>query len=179
MVVATTFFKTSSRRFPEDVLNISLRRLKTSSRLFLAKAKGHQETIYGPSMYALNYKHITTLITRHTNWINLNKQNPLKHENNMEFMKTCFPMKCQTRIHSLHELKNFSNIGVLQTVVLLSPNKAQLFFPNKRTNLSPLLTDVFTRFHALHNFGADAAGNREIIKPVRTLVSNRLNHPWI
>ena len=82
-------------------------------------------------------------------------------------------------MHSLHELKNFSNIGVLQTVVLLSPNKAQLFFPNKRKNLSPLLTDVFTRFHALHNFGADAARNREIIKPVRTLVSNRLNHPWI
>ena len=53
----------------------------------------------------------------------------------------------------------------------------EYFFPNKKKKLSPFRTDVSIRFHALHTLGADAARNREIMRPVRTLVlvSNRLN----
>ena len=39
--------------------------------------------------------------------------------------------------------------------------------------------DVSIRFHALRTLGADAARNIEIMKPVRTLLSNGLNCPWI
>ena len=55
------------------------------------------------------------------------------------------------------------------------------FFPNKKKNLSPFRTDVPIRSHALRTLGAGAARNREIMKPVRTLVlvSNRLNCLWI
>ena len=58
------FQETSSRPLPGDVLKTSLRRLKTS-RIFLVRAKGHLETIYGLSIYVrtfyLSYLHITTL----------------------------------------------------------------------------------------------------------------------
>ena len=55
------------------------------------------------------------------------------------------------------------------------------FFSNKGKNLSPFRTDVPIRSHALCTLGAGAARNREIMKPVRTLVlvSNRLNCSWI
>ena len=55
------------------------------------------------------------------------------------------------------------------------------FFPNKKKNLSPFRADVPIRFHALCTLGAGAARNREIMKPVRTLVlvSNSLNCLWI
>ena len=51
------------------------------------------------------------------------------------------------------------------------------FFQNKRKNFSPFRTDVPISYHALRTLGADAARNREIMRPVRTLVlvSNRLN----
>ena len=51
------------------------------------------------------------------------------------------------------------------------------FFPNKRKNQkNPLLTDIPIRFHVLGRLGAGAARNREIMKPVRALESNWLNH---
>ena len=54
------FQETSSRPLPADILK-TLRNLKTS-RLFLVRAKDHQETIYGLSIYVvLNYLQITTL----------------------------------------------------------------------------------------------------------------------
>ena len=53
------------------------------------------------------------------------------------------------------------------------------FFPNKRKNLSPFRYDIPIRFLALRTLGAGAARNRKIMKPVRTLVSHRLNRPWI
>ena len=40
-------------------------------------------------------------------------------------------------------------------------------------------TDALIRFYALRTLRAGAARNREIMKPVRALVSNRLNCPWI
>ena len=49
-----------------------------------------------------------------------------------------------------------------------------ILFPNKRKTIGPLFTDVPIRFYALHNLEADAAGNREIMKLVRTLISNRI-----
>ena len=51
------------------------------------------------------------------------------------------------------------------------------FFPNKIKNLSPFRIDVLIRSHALRTLGASAARNKEIMKPVKTLVlvSNRLN----
>ena len=114
------FFKTSSRRLPGDVLKTSsgrrpqdvfqetssrplpgylrktsLRRLKTS-KFFLLRTKDHMETIYGLFMY-VRFKLLTyyQCSTRKTNWINLNKLNPLKHGNNTEIMKTLFSMNCQ------------------------------------------------------------------------------------
>ena len=70
---------TPSRRIPEYVLKTSLRRLKTS-RLFLVGPKDPLETKYGLSIYIRFilrvYYHS---ITRHTNWIYLNKLNTLKH----------------------------------------------------------------------------------------------------
>ena len=59
------FHETSSRPLPGDVLKTS----KTSSRLFLVKAKDHPETIYDfLSTYILNYLHITTpSLDRQTN----------------------------------------------------------------------------------------------------------------
>ena len=58
------------------------------------------------------------------------------------------------------------------------------FFLNKRTkqtNLSPFHTDSPVRSHASRTLEAGAARNREIMKPVRTLVlvSKRLNCLWI
>ena len=44
------------------------------------------------------------------------------------------------------------------------------FFPNKRKNLSPFRNDVPIRSHALCTLGAGATRDREIIKPVRTLL---------
>ena len=41
------------------------------------------------------------------------------------------------------------------------------FFPNKRTNLIPFLTDVPIRFLILLTLGAVAVRNREIMKPAR------------
>ena len=51
------------------------------------------------------------------------------------------------------------------------------FFPNKIKNLSPFRTDVPIRSHAFYTLEAGAVRNREIVRPVRTLVlvSNRLN----
>ena len=49
----------------------------------------------------------------------------------------------------------------------------------KERNLSLFRTDVANTFFALRNLRAGATRNREIIKPVRTLVLNRLNRPWI
>ena len=51
------------------------------------------------------------------------------------------------------------------------------FFLNRKKNLSPFRTDVPIGSHALRTLGADAARDREFMKPVRTLVlvSNRLN----
>ena len=84
--------------FHETFSKTSLRRLKTSSRLFVVKTKDHLDTIYGLSIYVRfklqTYYHF---ITRQTNCINLNKINTLKHGNNVEIMKTWFSMKCQTR----------------------------------------------------------------------------------
>ena len=55
------------------------------------------------------------------------------------------------------------------------------FFPNKRKNISPFCADVPIRSHALRILGTGAAKNREIMKPVRTLllVSNILHCSWI
>ena len=56
------------------------------------------------------------------------------------------------------------------------------FFPNKRKSLSLFRTDVsiISHAHALRTLGAGAVRNREIMKPVRTLlVSNSLNCRWI
>ena len=51
------FYETSSRPLPGDILKTS----KTSSWLFLVKAKDNLETNYGFSTtYVLNYLHITT-----------------------------------------------------------------------------------------------------------------------
>ena len=94
------------RRLSVGVRKTYLRCLKTSSRLFLVKAKDHLETIYELSIYVyfklLTYYHS---ITRQTNWINLNKLNKLKHGNNVEIMKTWFSMNCQTRKYFLQEFK--------------------------------------------------------------------------
>ena len=115
-----SFIKTLSRRLPEDILKISLRRLKTSSRLFLAKAN-QLEIIYRLSISSriklLTYYHS---ITRQTNYINLNKLNTLKHGNNAEIMNTRFPMKCQARKYFFQELKYFFGIGVSHAVALFS-----------------------------------------------------------
>ena len=111
------FFKTSTRRPPEDVLKISL---KTSSRLFLPKAKAHLETIYGLSFYVRfklqTYYHS---ITRRTNYISLNKLNTLKHGNNVEILKTFkfFSMKCQTRKYFFQELKSEHQSFVYSSVI--------------------------------------------------------------
>ena len=98
----------SSRRLPGDLLKTSLRRLKTSSRLFLVNAKDHLETIHGLSIY-VSFKLFTYYhsITRQTNWINLNKLNTLKLENNVEVMKTWFSIHCQTKKHFFQEFKYF------------------------------------------------------------------------
>ena len=146
MEVATTFFKTSSRRLPEDVLKTSfrrcpqdvfqemssiplpgyvlktsLRRLKTSSRLFLVRAKDHLETLCGLCIY-VSFKLVTYYhsIIRQTNWINLNKLNTLKYGNNAEIMKTWFCMNCQTIKCFFQEFRYFLSIGVLHAVPLLS-----------------------------------------------------------
>ena len=146
MEVATTFFKTSSRRLPEDVLKTSfrrcpqdvfqemssiplpgyvlktsLRRLKTSSRLFLVRAKDHLETLCGLCIY-VSFKLVTYYhsIIRQTNWINLNKLNTLTYGNNAEIMKTWFSMNCQTIKCFFQEFRYFLIIGVLHTVLLLS-----------------------------------------------------------
>ena len=50
----------------------------------------------------------------------------------------------------------------------------QFFFPNKRKNHRRIHTDVAIRIYAVLNLGEGAARKREIMKPVRTLVSNRL-----
>ena len=61
--------------------------------------------------------------------------------------------------------------------------KTELLFKivvfHKQKNLSECGTDVSIRFYALRTLGADAARNRKIMKPVRTMVSNGLNCPWI
>ena len=101
----SVFQEASSRPLPGEILKTSLRRLK-ASRLFLVRAKDHLETIYGLSFYVrfrlLTYYHS---VTRQTNWINLDKLNTLKHENNMEIMKTYFSMNCQTRKYFFQKLK--------------------------------------------------------------------------
>ena len=51
----------------------------------------------------------------------------------------------------------------------------QYFFPNKRKNLSPFRTDFPIKFYALCTLGGRVARNREIMKPMRTQVSNKLN----
>ena len=51
MKAMTTIFRTSPIRLKGDVLKTYVRRLKTSPRLFLVKARGHLETIYGLSVY--------------------------------------------------------------------------------------------------------------------------------
>ena len=61
------FRETSSRPLPGDALGTS----KTSSRLFLLKAKHHLETIHGFSVYIrfnlLTYYHTTPSLDRQTN----------------------------------------------------------------------------------------------------------------
>ena len=52
-------------------------------------------------------------------------------------------------------------------------------FPNKRKNFRRFRSDVPIRFQALHTLTAGAARSRKIKKPVRKLISNRLNCPWI
>ena len=52
-----------------------------------------------------------------------------------------------------------------------------MLFSQTKENLSQLFPDVLIRFHGLHILGAGAARNREIMEPVKTLISNRLNHP--
>ena len=103
----------SSRRRPQnvfhgDVLKTSLRRLKTSSKLFLVNAKDHQESIYELSIY-VRFKLFTYYhsITRQTNWINLNKLNTLKLGNNAEVKKNWFSMNGQTKKHFSQEFKYF------------------------------------------------------------------------
>lgn len=57
-----------------------------------------------------------------------------------------------------------------------------VLFPNKIKKLSPFHADVTIKFLVFLTFEADSAGNtrnREFIKPVRTLVLNRLNFMWI
>ena len=94
---------------------------KTSSRLLLVESKDQLDTIYGFSIYVRFKLHAYYHpIIRQTNCINLKKLNRLKHENNAEFMKTRFSMKCQTRKYFFQELKYFFTIGVSHKVVLLS-----------------------------------------------------------
>ena len=114
------FFKTLPGCHPGDVLKTSLKRLETSSRLFLVKAEDHLETIYGLSIY-VRFKLHHHSITRQTNCINLNKLNTLKHRNNAEMMKTWFSIKCQTREYFFQQLKYFFSMRVLHTVALLNP----------------------------------------------------------
>ena len=54
-----------------------------------------------------------------------------------------------------------------------------LFPRQEKQKLSPFSANVPIKFHALLVLGAGATRNRETIKSVRTLVSNRLNYPWI
>ena len=92
-------FQTNLRR----LWNQNWRRIKTSSRLFLVKAKDHLETIHGVSIYVRfklqTYYHSITRQSKHLsitkliNYINLNKLNTLKHGNNLEIVKTWFSMK--------------------------------------------------------------------------------------
>ena len=81
MEVATTFV--------QDVVKTSLRRLKTSLRPFLVKAKEHLETIYGLSIY-VRFKLPTCYhsTATQTSSINLNKLQTLKHGSNAGFIKT-------------------------------------------------------------------------------------------
>ena len=114
-------FKTSSRRLPGDVIKTSLRRLNTSSRLFLEKVKDHLETIYQlcicKCFKLYTYYHS---ITRQTNCINSGKCNMLNHGKNAEFMKTYFLMKFQTRKYFFwQKLKYFFSIWVSNTAGLL------------------------------------------------------------
>ena len=51
MKAMTTIFRTLPIRLKGDVLKTYVRRLKTSPRLFLVKARDHLETIYGLSIY--------------------------------------------------------------------------------------------------------------------------------
>ena len=105
-------------------------------------------------------------------------------------------MKCQIRKYFFQELKYFFSIKGLHTVALSVSllrfvkgirkgikKKTELLFKivvfHKQRNLSESGTDVSIRFHALRTLAADAGKNREIMKPVRTLVSNGLNCPWI
>ena len=116
------------------------------------------------STYVLSYIHITTPSL--DNCINLNKLKTLKNQNNTEIMKTWFSIKYLPRKYSSLK-KVISKKTYFVYKILL--------FPTTRKNLSPLRTDVSIRFHALRSHGTSAARNREIMKPVTTLVSNRLN----
>ena len=87
--------QTSSRGRPQDLL-------KDVFKTFSCKSKRPPEARL--SIYVLNY--ITT-ITRHTNCINLNKLNTLKHRHNAEIVKTWFSMKFHTKKYFLQESKYF------------------------------------------------------------------------
>ena len=104
-------FATSSRSFP-DVFKTSLRRLKTSPRLFLVKTK----SIYGLSIYVC-FK-LQPLHHWQTNCIGLNSLHTLKHGNNAEIVKTWFSLKCQTRKYFFQELKYFFSIRVSHKIEL-------------------------------------------------------------
>ena len=107
-------------------------------------------------------------------------------------------MKCQTRKYFCQEFKYFFSIVVLHTVVLLSLLLLKFqkrfrkrlfigkrnycikyyFFPYKIKNRSPFRTDVSIRFLAFRTLGAVATRKREILKPMRTLVSDTQNRRY-
>ena len=82
------------RRPPEDVLKTSL---KTSSRLFLVKAKDHLETIYGLSIY-VSFK-------LQTYYHSITRQTKRRNFENLVFNKY------QTRKYFFRELKLFSGFS--------------------------------------------------------------------
>ena len=109
MKATTTIFRMSPRRLKGDVLKTYVRRLKTSPRHFLVKARGHLESIYGLSIYVRFKLH--TYYIYHSSidkvialiWINYTH----RHGNTAEVVKTWFSMECQTRKYFFQELKYF------------------------------------------------------------------------
>ena len=108
-------------------------------------------------------------------------------------MTTSFSMKYPARKYVFQEFRYFFSVSVLHSVIVPITTEVRktflkrllirkfnfcvkkYFFQNKRKNLSPFCTDFPISFLAFRTLGAGNATNKEIMKPVRTLVSNRLN----